>query len=76
MYPIIFKHSYHTYNIVVRGDVKLFDFGLARFCVPHGDPNNDTFKMSIAGSPRYMSPECLRWGHVYIVLSGIIMRTL
>lgn len=43
----------------VRGDVKLFDFGLARFCVPHGDPNNDTFKMSIAGSPRYMSPECL-----------------
>ena len=39
--------------------VKIFDFGLARIMPENRDPNNDTFKMSGAGSPRYMAPECL-----------------
>mmetsp|Transcript_21342 Transcript_21342/g.46350 ORF Transcript_21342/g.46350 Transcript_21342/m.46350 type:complete len:645 (+) Transcript_21342:74-2008(+) len=43
----------------VRGDVKLFDFGLASVMPPFGDPYEDTFTMSGAGSPRYMSPEVL-----------------
>ena len=44
----------------VRGDIKLFDFGLARV-MPRdaGCPYNDKFNMSGAGSPRYMAPECL-----------------
>ncbi|KAL7530703.1 hypothetical protein ACHAWF_003481 [Thalassiosira exigua] len=43
----------------VRGDVKIFDFGLARTVPDGGDPYNDRFDMSGAGSPRYMAPECL-----------------
>ena len=39
--------------------MKIFDFGLARIMPENGDPNNDTFEMSGAGSPRYMAPECL-----------------
>ena len=41
----------------VRGDVKLFDFGLAKIMPPNGDPYNDSFEMSGAGTPRYMAPE-------------------
>ncbi|KAL7547575.1 hypothetical protein ACHAWF_010868 [Thalassiosira exigua] len=43
----------------VRGDVKLFDFGLATIMPPFGDPYEDKFQMSGAGSPRYMAPEVL-----------------
>jgi len=43
----------------VRGDVKLFDFGLATFMPPEGDPYEDRYEMSGAGSPRYMAPEVL-----------------
>jgi len=44
----------------VRGDVKIFDFGLARI-MPEDDRSHydDQFEMSGAGSPRYMAPECL-----------------
>ena len=44
---------YAVFAFQVRGDAKLFDFGLARFC-PEGDgsPSTDTFEMSNAGSPR------------------------
>jgi serine/threonine protein kinase len=44
----------------VRGDVKLFDFGLATIVSPEGDPYEDTYAMSGAGSPRYMAPEVLK----------------
>ena len=40
--------------------MKIFDFGMARVIPGGGDPYNDTFDMSGAGSPRYMAPECLR----------------
>ncbi|KAL9185557.1 hypothetical protein ACHAXT_003334 [Thalassiosira profunda] len=43
----------------VRGDVKIFDFGLARVMPDDGCPNTELFEMSGAGSPRYMAPECL-----------------
>ncbi|KAL7534758.1 hypothetical protein ACHAWF_004941, partial [Thalassiosira exigua] len=43
----------------VRGDVKIFDFGLSRLVPDGGDSYNDRFEMSGAGSPRYMAPECL-----------------
>ena len=36
----------------VRGDVKIFDFGLARIMPEDGNPYTDTFEMSGAGSPR------------------------
>lgn len=44
----------------VRGDLKLFDFGLATIISPEGDPYEDTYAMSGAGSPRYMAPEVLK----------------
>ena len=51
--------SYFTL-LIVRGDVKIFDFGLARIMPQDGgNPYLDTYVMSGAGSPRYMSPECL-----------------
>lgn len=43
----------------VRGDAKLFDFGLAKILRKDGDPYKDSYKMSCAGTPRYMSPEML-----------------
>lgn len=43
----------------VRGDVKIFDFGLARIMPKGGCPYSDTFEMSGAFTPRYASPECL-----------------
>jgi serine/threonine protein kinase len=43
----------------IRGDVKLFDFGLAKILPGNSDPYEDSYKMSIAGTPRYMSPEIL-----------------
>ena len=43
----------------VRGDIKLFDFGLAKVMPSRIDPYVDAYKMSIAGTPRYMSAEVL-----------------
>lgn len=62
----------------LRGDVKLFDLGLARMMPPHGDPYNDSFKMSGAGSPRYMAPEVMNYGSTYnlkadVYTYGILM---
>jgi serine/threonine protein kinase len=42
-----------------RRDVKLFDFGLAKMLPAGSDSYNDCFKMSIAGTPRFMAPEML-----------------
>ncbi len=39
------------------GNLKLFDFGLARFMPRYGDSNVDLYEMSGAGTPRYSSPE-------------------
>eukprot|EP00585_Thalassiosira_rotula_P011239 CAMPEP_0196159560 /NCGR_PEP_ID=MMETSP0910-20130528/46385_1 /TAXON_ID=49265 /ORGANISM="Thalassiosira rotula, Strain GSO102" /LENGTH=211 /DNA_ID=CAMNT_0041424483 /DNA_START=1079 /DNA_END=1714 /DNA_ORIENTATION=+ len=43
----------------VRGDLKIFDFGFARFMTGGDNPYNDAYKISVAGTPRYMAPECL-----------------
>ncbi|KAL3774542.1 hypothetical protein ACHAWO_003993 [Cyclotella atomus] len=42
----------------VRGDLKLFDFGLAKL-LPSNDNYQDTYKLSMAGTPRFMAPEVL-----------------
>jgi hypothetical protein len=42
----------------VRGDVKLFDFGLAKMLPADSDCYNEPFEMSGAGSPRYMGKHC------------------
>ena len=55
----------------VRGDVKIFDFGLARVMPDDGCPYTDTFLMSGAGSPRYMAPECLMIGENYNLKADI-----
>jgi serine/threonine protein kinase len=39
-----------------QGNVKLFDFGLARF-MPQGDAYEEVFEMSGAGTARYEAPE-------------------
>ena len=39
------------------GNVKLFDFGLARFMPRYGDSYKDVYEMSGAGTPRFTAPE-------------------
>jgi serine/threonine protein kinase len=58
-----YEYMFHTYKYSilsdVRGDLKLFDFGLAKLMPTEIDPYEDLHKMSMAGTPRYMSPEAL-----------------
>lgn len=42
----------------VRGDIKLFDLGLVKELHPEGCDRKGNWKLSMAGTPRYMSPEC------------------
>lgn len=42
-----------------NGNLKLFDFGMARFMPPHGDACEDVFEMTGLGTPRYSAPELL-----------------
>mmetsp|Transcript_26687 Transcript_26687/g.45420 ORF Transcript_26687/g.45420 Transcript_26687/m.45420 type:complete len:495 (+) Transcript_26687:105-1589(+) len=39
------------------GNLKLFDFGLARFMPQYGDAYEDLYEMSGAGTPRFCAPE-------------------
>lgn len=41
----------------VRGDIKLFDLGLVKELHPSMKDDAGNYKMSMAGTPRYMSPE-------------------
>lgn len=42
----------------IRGDVKLFDFGLSKELKPNQQVGNDQYHSSgLAGTRRYMSPE-------------------
>ena len=43
----------------VRGDVKIFDFGLSRVMPSDCNTYDEVFEMSGAGSPRYMAPEVM-----------------
>ena len=48
------SHVYHSLSLIyhlclVRGDVKIFDFGLATVMPPNGDPYEEKFVMSGAG---------------------------
>ena len=61
----------HSHNIIfrdlkpdnvgfdVRGDVKIFDFGLSRVMPSDCNTYDEVFEMSGAGSPRYMAPEVM-----------------
>mmetsp|Transcript_22721 Transcript_22721/g.32473 ORF Transcript_22721/g.32473 Transcript_22721/m.32473 type:complete len:457 (-) Transcript_22721:55-1425(-) len=40
-----------------RGNIKLFDFGLAKFMPKDGDSYKDVYEMDWAGTPRYAAPE-------------------
>jgi serine/threonine protein kinase len=42
----------------VRGDIKLFDLGLVKELHPEAQDHRGNWKLSMAGTPRYMSPEC------------------
>lgn len=42
----------------VRGDIKLFDLGLVKELHPERCDAKGNWKLSMAGTPRYMSPEC------------------
>ena len=49
----------------VRGDVKIFDFGLATELYPHLEVEDGLYKLTAeTGSMRYMAPE-VRWGLPY-----------
>ena len=41
----------------VRGDIKLFDLGLVKELHPRNQDSEGTYKLSLAGTPRYMAPE-------------------
>jgi serine/threonine protein kinase len=43
----------------LRGDIKIFDFGLAKVLPANINPYDDMYKMSTAGTPRFMAPEVL-----------------
>ena len=48
------SHVHHSLSLIyhlclVRGDVKIFDFGLATVMPPNGDPYEEKFVMSGAG---------------------------
>lgn len=51
----------------VRGDVKLFDFGLAKMMPADGDCYNEPFEMSGAGSPRYMGKQFQSRSHANLL---------
>lgn len=42
----------------VRGDIKLFDLGLVKELHPNDRDRRGNYKLSMAGTPRYMAPEC------------------
>ncbi|KAL7552265.1 hypothetical protein ACHAWF_015497 [Thalassiosira exigua] len=42
----------------VRGDIKLFDLGLVKELFPNERDKNGNYRLSMAGTPRYMAPEC------------------
>ena len=52
-----------------RGDLKIFDFGLAKILPANRNSYQDSFKMSIAGTYRYMAPEVLS-GEAYYNLKA------
>lgn len=45
----------------VRGDVKLFDLGLVKELLPQNQDRQGNYKLSMAGTPRYMAPEVGRY---------------
>ena len=55
--------SYHhphrlCLSLTVRGDIKLFDLGLVKELLPDDRRKDGNYKLSMAGTPRYMAPEC------------------
>ena len=54
---LTWKQSLHT-NYTVRGDIKLFDLGLVKELSAKNKKKDGTYKLSMAGTPRYMAPEC------------------
>ncbi len=52
-----------------HGNLKLFDFGLARF-MPKGDAHDDVHDMTGLGTPRYAAPEVIFY-HPYNLKSDV-----
>lgn len=52
------SYSYPFPTIIVRDDIKLFDLGLVKELHPNDKKRDGTYKLSMAGTPRYMAPEC------------------
>ena len=44
--------------LAVRGDIKLFDLGLVKELHPNDQDKRGNWRLSMAGTPRYMAPEC------------------
>ncbi len=53
-----------------HGNLKLFDFGLARFMPKHGDAYDDVHEMTGLGTPRYAAPEVI-FHHPYNLKADI-----
>ena len=53
-----------------HGNLKLFDFGMARFMPQNGDAYDDVYEMSGSGTPRYSAPEVI-FHHPYNLKSDV-----
>ena len=48
----------HLSIVAVRGDIKLFDLGLVKELHQKDKDSKGNWRLSMAGTPRYMAPEC------------------
>lgn len=54
--PFVSNACFH-FLISVRGDIKLFDLGLVKELNPDEQDSKGNYRLSMAGTPRYMAPE-------------------
>jgi serine/threonine protein kinase len=45
-----------SFTILQTDDIKLFDFGMAKKLKPEYKVDDENYKLSFCGSPRYMAP--------------------
>lgn len=54
---LVVCHARSNIGFDVRDDIKLFDFGMARELKDELKADDENYRLSLCGSPRYMAPE-------------------